>query len=72
MENTMEMNVIETTENAMVETASKGKGVAKAVGAVALVGAVGALIWRKIKKAKMKKKVETATEVVEGEIVEEK
>lgn len=72
MENTMEMNMMETAETAMVETASKGKGIAKGVGAAALVGAIGILVWKKIKKAKLKKAAENANAVVEGEIVEEK
>lgn len=69
---TMEMNVTENTVPAMVETASKGKVVAKAVGAVAIVGTIAALIWKKVKNIRMKDAVENATEVVEGEIVEGK
>ena len=72
MENTMETNMMETAETAMVETVSKGKSVMEVAGTVAIVGAIGALIWKKIKKAKMKKAVKNATEVIEGEIVEEK
>lgn len=70
MGDTMEMNVIENTE--LIETASKGKGVTKAIaGGIVFGGIVTALIWKKIKKAKMKKAANNATEVVEGEIVEE-
>ena len=71
MENTMETSMMETAETAMVETASKGKGIAKGVGAAALVGAIGILVWKKIKKAKLKKAAENANTVVEGEIVTE-